>query len=174
MDYQKLNETKVMFDKVVELCEMVERNGWWNSGSSSDIKLRDILAVSVGDFMVYLSAADGQLNNDEVTAYRTITGYGDSADDIIAYIKKYNIYSVDFENQPPAIMVEFNGIERQMVARGAKLTSSALILLVSLFANIGACILTVDGSLTDTEKRDYGLIMNTIATYAKENCLVTE
>ena len=172
MNYQDLEKAKGYFDKIAQLCDTIDEKDLWDKPNGCDITLRGILQSDIAEFIMYLSASDGTLSFEEVQAYRVITGFGgDTIDSIKAHIKDNNIYSMDFESEPPLIMKLLSKAERNALMYGLKLETSILEFMVSLYKIIGKIIISIDGGITYSEKRDLNIIMRTIEDYAKEHSI---
>ena len=170
MNYQDCLEARKCFDRIAEFCDTVDDSGLLKVLEGKDIKLRDVLRLDVADFIMYLSASDGYLSREEVEAYRTITGYGgDDVSSITEHIKENHIYSMDFESEPPLIMKLLSEAERKAIYRGAPIKTSVLKAVVLLFELIADIIVSIDGGITYTEKRDREIIMSTIKGYAQDH-----
>lgn len=173
MNYQDIVKAREFYEKVAELCDVIDERGLWDKPAGSDVTLRDILQHDVANFIMYLSAADGRLSMEEVQAYRAITGFGgDNFESIKRNIEKNKIYSMDFESEPPLIMKLISQAERKAVMYGVRFESSALQPLAAMYRLIGAVIISIDGGISYTEKRDFGIIMNTIDGYARDHDIV--
>ena len=170
MNYQDLMSAKECFEKLASFCDTVDDGGWWDKPDDCEITLREILEHDVANFIMYLSASDGHLSQEEVQAYRVITGFGgDDTDSIIKYIKEQHIYSMDFESEPPLIMRLLSRAERNAVMCGVELHKSVLNMVAVLYRLIGTIIISIDGGISYTEKRDFNIIMDTIDGYAKDH-----
>ena len=122
---------------------------------------------------MYLSASDGRLSADEVQAFRIITGFGgDNVETIKRHIEENNIYSMDFESEPPTIMKLISRAERNAMMCGVDLKSSSLEFIVSLYEMVGQIIISIDGGITYNEKRDFNIIMDTIKGYAADHDII--
>ena len=67
-------QVRQYFDKIADICDSIDEKGWWNKPDTVKLALRDILKNDIEDFIMYLSASDGTVSNEEIEAYRAITG----------------------------------------------------------------------------------------------------
>ena len=170
MNYQDLLEAKKYFDNIAELCDTLDAGNWWEKPDDCDLTLRQILECDIANFIMYLSASDGVLSAEEVQAYRVITGFGgDNVETIKKHIQENNIYSMDFESEPPLIMKLLSTAERNAILCGLKLESSILQGMVAFYGIIGQIIVSIDGGITYNEKRDLNIIMDTIKGFAADH-----
>ena len=173
MNYQNLKTAKEFYESIADLCDTLDEGNWWEKPEDSSISLREILKRDVAEFIMYLSAADGTIAYEELQVYKMITGFGgDSIQSIRNYIQENNIYSTNFESEPPLIMKLFNIAERNAIMCGADFEHSILESLVDLFEIIGKVLISIDGGITYSEKRDYNIIMRTITEYAADHNLL--
>ena len=172
MNYQDIMKARDFYEELAGLCDTIDSKGLWDKPAGSDLTLRVILQHDIANFIMYLSASDGRLSMEEVQAYRVITGFGgDDFDSIKRHIKENNIYSMDFESEPPLIMKLLSQAERRALLYGADFKSSILDLVVTVYRLIGTVIISIDGGISYSEKRDFGIIMNTIEGYAKDHSI---
>lgn len=170
MNYQDLQQAKEYFESIADLCDTIDEKDLWEKPSHLTITLREIFQHDVADFIMYLSASDGRLSAEEIQAYRFITGFGgDNLDTIKKHIKENNIYSMDFESEPPLIMKLISKAERNAIMYGAKLDSSLLKLIAAFYGIVGQIIISIDGGITYNEKRDFNIIMDTINGFAADH-----
>jgi hypothetical protein len=173
MNYQDVQKAREYYDIIANICETIDEKDLCEKPKGCTITLKDILQSDVAQFIMYLTASDGHISFEEVQAYKAITGYGgDTIDSIKDYIKENNIYSMDFESEPPLIMKILSKAERNAIMYGAKFEESILNIVVSLFEMIGQIIISIDGGITYNEKRDYNIILSTIRGYAQEHSIV--
>ena len=66
----------------------------------------------------------------------------------------------------------FRSAERNAIMCGADFEHSILESLVDLFEIIGKVLISIDGGITYSEKRDYNIIMRTITEYAADHNLL--
>lgn len=165
MNYQVLKLAKTEFESMSGLFDTLEEKGVIESPSSS-IKLRDILRMDVAQYLMYLSAADGRIDANEVTVFQVVTGYGDSASDIVESIKNNNIYSTAFESTVPislkiAVEAEYKLLRVTGETREVTLPE----LFVNMFERIGSVLIEADGGVTYNERRDLNIYLDTLRGY---------
>ena len=69
--------------------------------------IRNILSIDFLNFLMYLSASDWDINDEEVTFIREHLDFNLSKKSIQELIKEYNIYTVDYEKKIPYSMKLF-------------------------------------------------------------------
>ena len=170
MNYQDVKKAREYIEAVADICDTVERKGLWEKPEGCELPLRDVFQMDIAKFIMYLSASDGTLSFEELQAYREITGFGgDTIDTIKEFIKENNIYSMDFESEPPLIMKILCTAERYARMLGASFDESILKTIALLYKVIGRIIVSIDGGITYNEKRDLNIILSTIEGYADEH-----
>lgn len=168
MNYRDLQIVKKDFDGLCAVFDKLEEIGALDR-FSEDISCRDVLRFDVARFLMYLSAADGRIDENEVTVYQVVTGYGDNASEIIDTIKNQQIYSTTFESTVPISLKK--AIEAQYkLLRVMEQTQEVTLpeLFVDMFERIGTLLIEADGGITYTERRDFNIYMDTLRGYLRE------
>ena len=92
MNYQDVKKAHDNYEQIADLCDTIDKAGLWDKPKEVELTLRDVLQRDVAQFIMYLSASDGHLNEEEVQAYRAITGFGgDDMSSIKHHIEQENI-----------------------------------------------------------------------------------
>ena len=171
MNDKDMLQARQYFDKIANICDIIDEKGWWNKTDNVNLTLRDILQSGIEDFIFYLSASDGTVSDEEVSAYRAITGSkGDNFNDM----KKRSLPTADLKNEPPLIFKLLSRAETNAIARGARFENSILGSVMALYRVIGHTIMAADGNISQSEKNDFDVIMQTIAEYIEENDAVAK
>ena len=168
MNYLELKEAKQTYDLMSNAFEMLESKGMIKSPIES-LSLKKLLRLEIAQYLMYLSASDGRIDDNEVTVYQVITGFGDKAHDIIDFIKENNIYSTSFESTVPfsmKIAVEAEYI--RLRSTGEFLEHTLPELLLGLYEHIGLTLIQADGGVTYNERRDLNIYLNTLKEYMRE------
>ena len=171
MNNQDILHARQYFDRIANTCDYIDKKNWWNKPDNINLTLRDILQNDIEDFIMYLSASDGTVSAEEINAYKAITG---STDERFNLAKKRNATFADFRNEPPFIFKVLSRAETNAMARGAKFESSVLSNVMALYRVIGHTIMSADGNVAEQEKKDFDIIMNTIANYIENNDIVAK
>ncbi len=166
MNDKDMLHARQYFNKIADICDIIDAKGWWNKPDNVNLTLRDILQNDIEDFIVYLSASDGTVSDDEIDAYKAITGL---TDDNFHTKKKNTAPSHDFRNEPPFIFKVLSRAEINAIARGARFESSVLGNVMALYRVIGHTIMSADGNVSEHEKNDFDTVMQTIADYIEDH-----
>lgn len=163
MAYMTIEDVKGYFETLCDAFERIEYQGYVNIPLR--ISYRSLLQLEIGEYMMYLIAADGQLTESELRMFNTITSCTYDMDELIDYIHKNNIYSINFESTVPismeiAVKEQLNGIP------GTEYTYPELV--YSLFEYVGRLMVEVDGEVTQTERRDYKIYLNMLDSYLND------
>ena len=170
MNDKNMLHAREYFDKIADTCDVIDARGWWNKPDNVDLTLRDILQNDIEDFIIYLSSSDGTVSDEEIDAYKAITG---STDDHF-HTRKSTAASPDFRFEPPFIFKVLSRAEINAIARGARFESSVLGNVMALYRVIGHTIMSADGNVSDREKKDFDMIMDTIADYIENHDTVAK
>ena len=166
MNNQDILHARQYFDRIANTCDYIDKKNWWNKPDNVNLTLRDILQNDIEDFIIHLSASDGTVSDEEINAYKAITGY---TEEHFYAATKRNAASPDLRNEPPFIFKVLSRAEINAMARGAKFESSVLSNVMALYRVIGHSIMSADGNVSEHEKRDFDIIMDTIANYIEEH-----
>jgi hypothetical protein len=170
MNGNDMMQSRQYFDKIAVICDTIDEKGWWKKPDNMELSLRDILQNDIENFIMYLSASDGEVSPEEVEAYKAITGAdGAHFEHIQEQMIKRNIAAMDFESEPPLIFKLLSRAEMNAVSKGARFDSSVLHNVMALYRVIGHTIISVDGGITEEEKQDFNVIMDTIRDYVDEH-----
>ncbi len=171
MNDKDMLHARQYFNKIADICDTIDAKGWWNKPDNVNLTLRDILQNDIEDFIMYLSASDGTVSKEEIDAYKAITGLTDEH----FYTKKTrSAASPDFRFEPPFIFKVLSRAEINAIARGARFESSVLSNVMALYRVIGHTIMSADGDVSLHEKKDFDMIMDTIANYIEEHDTVAK
>ena len=171
MNDKDMLHAREYFNKIANICDVIDGKGWWNKPDSVDLTLRDILQNDIEDFIIYLSASDGIVSHEEVNAYRAITG---CTDDHFHTKRKSFIATQDFRYEPPFIFKVLSRAEINAIARGARFENSVLGNVMALYRVIGHTVMSADGTVCENEKGDFDMIMQTISDYIEEHDTVAK
>ena len=163
MAYMTIEDVKEYYEVLSKEFENIEYDGYVNI--RLNLSYRSLLRLEIGEYMMYLIAADGQLTESELRMFNTITSCNYDMDELIAYIRENNIYSTSFETTVPismeiAVKQQLNGIP------GTEYTYPELV--YSLFEYVGKLMTEVDGEVTHTERRDYRIYLNMLDSYLND------
>ena len=166
MNDKDMLHAKQYFNKIADICDTIDAKGWWNKPDNVNLTLRDILQNDIEDFIMYLSASDGDVSSEEIDAYQAITGL---SKEHFQSKGTRTAASPDFRDEPPFIFKVLSRAEINAIARGAKFESSVLGNVMALYRVIGHTIMSADGDISQEEKKDFDIIMETIANYIEEH-----
>ena len=165
MNDKDMMHARQYFDRIANICDVIDDKGWWNKPDNITLTLRDILQNDIEDFIIYLSASDGTVSEEEIDAYRAITGSTEN----FGNTPKRNAAAPDFRYEPPFIFKVLSRAEINAMARGARFESSVLGNVMALYRVIGHTIMSADGNVSAKEKDDFDIIMQTIADYIEKH-----
>ena len=155
MRYRDFKKAKDTYLKTLKIYHDLEKNEVVKSPIEG-ISIIEILRIDIAEFLMYLSAADGTIDQNEVLVFREITGFKDGIEGIIRHIEDNDIYSTAYESTVPYSM-------RQK--RATTLPRQ----LIKLYQSIGLSLIQADGEIAHDERRDYNIYIDTLEDYAEEN-----
>ena len=171
MNDKDIMHVRQYFNRIADICDTIDAKGWWNKPDNVTLTLRDILRNDIEEFIMYLSASDGDISQEEIDAFRSITGdNGENFNEA----KKKAISTRDLKTEPPLIFKLLSRAEINSIARGAKFETSVLINVMALYRVIGHFIMSADGDVSYNEMADFDVIMQTIADYIEEHDIIAK
>ena len=178
---EDIDEIKQGISTMVSVLEKVAAaNG---NSQEENKKIGATVRLDIAKFMMYLSASDGTIQWDEVKMIIDICNLEEdlTPDNIGTYIRKNNIYSKEFEQTPPKILIDFVNVDYELVKNGVDVFDfleenlfkdmpfSRSI--VFLFELIGKKLIESDGCVSENEKQDFEIYINMMKKYVDENAV---
>ena len=178
---EDIDEIKQGISTMVSVLEKVATaNG---NTQEENKKIGATVRLDIAKFMMYLSASDGTIQWDEVKMIIDICNLEEdlTPDNIGTYIRKNNIYSKEFEQTPPKILIDFVNVDYELVKNGVDvfdLLEENLFKdmpfsrsIVFLFELIGKKLIESDGCVSENEKQDFEIYINMMKKYVDENAV---
>lgn len=137
---------------------------------SSSVKASDIFVWDFTDYIMYLIAADENINIGEVEVYRFLTGYGgDNLDSIKKNIEEGDVMSYDFQSKIPVSLQLLVNATNRVLQHGWDIDiSSVLGGYVSAYVFAGQELLKSDGNVSYQERRDFELYVKNLIAYIED------
>lgn len=141
----------------------------------SELKLSELYHWDLTNFIMYMIAADEQINIDEVDIYRFLTGYGgDNLDSVKEYIEEGDVMSYDFQSTiPESLKYLVRGVNTLLRFDDKSQMTLVLELYLQSFMMAGKEIMEADDRVSYVEKRDYELYVNNLKAYIKEKSYIS-
>lgn len=164
---------KKYYEKLCGLCNMLDRNGLWNSPEFAGSSLKEIFRHNIGEFLLYLAASDLNISDEEAYMYNEITGFSGDKEKMAQYINDNDIYSCSFESEVPLIFRLIRECENNEIQNKKKvnvnLNKSYSELFAEFFLLLANVFIEVDDEVAIPEMEDSNIYMNTIRKYISEN-----
>ena len=173
MNINRIRETKKCSEQVSEFMDLFQDKGIVQL--PSELKLSDLYRWDLTNFIMYMIAADEQIDIDEVDIYRYLTGYGgDDLDSVKQYIEEGDVMSYDFQSSiPESLQFLVRGVNTLLRFDENSKMSLVLELYLQSFMMAGKEIMEADDRVSYVEKRDYELYLNNLKAYIKEKSYIT-
>ena len=165
MNFQLVKTIQSDFEGMCNVFDRVEEIGLYKN-PFGQFSLRKVLELDIAGFLMFLSASDGVIDEEEVELYQAVTGYTDSVDEIVDFIVENNIYSAEFESTIPISMkvaVEAERNYHKIMEMDHRYTFPGM--LYNLYERIGKALIGIDGSITAEERRDYSVYLTNLKEY---------
>lgn len=168
MDVQAIMIAKDLYKDLKELCDLFDRKGLWDR-RGIQVPLSTIFQADILRFLLYLSAADGTLNEQEIQVFQAITDVRTSADEMIHLTRMYDLTSARFEASVPASFQIVTEAERKAIALGAVINSkkNTQEIFAEFFAYVGDIMVHADGAAQSREQRNLDVYLNTLRQYMR-------
>lgn len=144
------------------MCEAIETTGKTIPQLNLD-GCGDAARMNIAQFMMYLSASDGEIKWEEAEAISFYCGINITPTTLGQFVRENNIYSTEFENTVPIalslLVAAANALNRPEVAEG----------FVETYKEIGKQLIISDNEVNDTEVSDYNIYINMLERYLDEN-----
>lgn len=165
MDFKNKIEMIIgFFENLCGVCDQFESVGVWNE----EVPLRKMFTLEYAAFMMYLSASDGCIHDNEAKLIYAITGYDQRPEEIEAFVERENIYSEEFEERTPTIFAVACEFERICYANGLDPKKQSFVeQFFMLYKLTGELLLEIDGEVSDDEYEDLNIYMNNIEQFIK-------
>lgn len=114
----------------------------------------DVLETSMASFLMYMTASDGVIHDNEVEFFNRLLGYDSTPESIKECIIENNIYSIEYESKLPQIGELVVAMDLLMIAHDEVSDSTLLESLTELYWFVGTAIAKCDGEFSSSEKRE--------------------
>lgn len=159
-----------------DYCDELDRDGIGikYTAPSANRSTREYIEIYLLDFFMYLSASDGKIATKEAEFIRECLAFDYSVSEIYERIKKYNLYSEEFEKNIPltitAIVESDNYLNNHNgSAHIDKPDMPRSKLLVRLYERLGQELLACDDDISENETRDLAIYIGNLTEYINQN-----
>lgn len=172
-----MNEIEQFKGAIDMLCDTVRSVGEKLGVTQQGTDIRKVAKMHLAMFLMYLSASDGEIKPNEAKLISYWSDLQLTAQDVADVIRKNNIYSTEFESQPPVslmIMVQMDNLIFKLHQEG-RLNNlpeeDPAKTVINLYSTAGDIFLKVDGDMSPNEMSDLKIYLNMMENYANENSL---
>lgn len=164
---------KKYYEKLCGLCDILDEKKLWDSPEFEGVHLRDIFRHNIGEYLLYLSASDNTITDEESYLYNAITGFNGNKEKMVQYINDNDIYSSRFESEVPLIIRLVKECEKNAI--GAKniiqinCNKSCCDLFTDFFTLISNVMIEIDNEVACPELEDSNIYLNTINKFVCTN-----
>lgn len=133
---------------------------------------KSVLKADALLFLLYLSAADGDISSKESYFIGEYLGVHISTEDMRKTIKDNNIYSIEFEGRVP-LSVQFIVETDNMIVKNGKKDSSGCRMIYDFYKLLGQAFIACDNSVTNKEIQNLACYLETIKLFINNNASTT-
>lgn len=172
MEIQALKEAVSQMYKV---CDQMEEktNFHETTGIQNDISISDILKANVLYYMAYLAASDGVISWDETQFIGEILDMHVTPSKLNDLIKENNIYSTEFEEDPPIVLKIFVAMDNALYQNGIKTQTDLGEALLDFYRLITVGLVEANGRTGETmmpeEREGAQLYLGMMRSYIEGN-----
>lgn len=162
-------DVKELYEKALAYYEKVGNRPEFD-GLLEGMTVKELLRLEVARFLMYLSASDGQILQEEVEFVSEYLGEVEeelTPESVNELIKENNIYSREFENTAPMILRFTVMADNKAYEAGEFADSMPSEMLVDMFKSIGQDFIACDGDVDEQELADWETYMKTLNNYIK-------
>lgn len=157
MDYALLNSVKEIVEGVYKLFDTVEETGV--KPERFELPLRQCFKIDIMRMVMYFSASDGKLSDEEITLLNKVFDMHGTADDYIKMIKEYNIYSTEFESGGFFSLEMMSTFDKAM---GEKLDTPGTGVVIGVMEDVAKLVIQIDGDIDRQEKEDFKIYFSNL------------
>lgn len=152
---------------ITQLCELSDTldEGSFGVAQTSNITLKNCVEVELVNYLMYLSAADGEIAWEESAFIRDYLEYNFTTDEIHQFIVENKIYSTKFEETVPLSMKVFVRADNAIYDEEGHNDFLASELLFDIFECLGKEFLACDDDVSDDEIRDLTIYLHMLENY---------
>lgn len=147
-----------------KLCDTLDE-GPLGLAQTTSTTLKECIQVELTDYLMYLSAADGEIAWQESDFIRDYLEYDLTTDKIHQLIVEEQIYSTEFEEKVPLSMLVFVRADNAMYDEKGHNDFLSSELLFNIFEILGKEFLACDDDVSDDEIRDLTIYLNMLKNY---------
>lgn len=160
---------KANINAMYGLCDTLDEGpfGLKQISEDGEVSTRQALRIDLMMFLMYLSASDGTVEEEEAEFLEEYLDWDLSPEQIKKFIKERKIYSTRFENEVPLVMKLLVRTDQALCEKGEheKLVSE---LLYEIYNELGKEFLACDSDIDDNEVQDLTIYLNTLKKYIQE------
>ena len=157
-------ELKNLVDQMYGLNDTLDE-GSLGLARNTNTTLRECIQVELLSYLMYLSAADGNIAWQEASFIRDYIEYNLTTDEIHQFVVENQIYSTEFEEKVPLSMQVFVRADNAVFDTNGYNDSLGSELLFTVFESLGKEFLACDDEVSDDEIRDLTIYLNMLKNY---------
>lgn len=134
--------------------------------------LKDLFRADIAKFLMYLSASDGVIAQDEVDfilEFLDEVGFFLTRESLSEFIDEHDIYTKAFETSAPLILQLTVMMDNKFNEDGKSVDPSVSELLCDTFKTVGLNFIKCDGDIDEQEMSDWETYVNTLDSFVKAN-----
>ena len=128
------------------------------------------IRLAMATFAMYLSSSDGEIKWEEAQAIDDCFGIGlASPEQLKNFIVNANIYSTEFESDPPVALTLLIASDNMLFRKGEDPEKWGHEIVIDCYKAIADAIINADNDVDDNEVSDSNIYITMMENYAKEH-----
>ncbi len=128
------------------------------------------IRLAMATFAMYLSSSDGEIKWEEAEAIDDCFGIGlASPEQLKNFIVNANIYSTEFESDPPVALTMLVASDNLLFSRGETPEKWRHEVVIDCYKAIADAIINADNDVDENEVADSNIYITMMENYVKEN-----
>ena len=158
---------KSIVDELMKSAAMVPGNE--NDPGAHEKKMHRMARKEIQNFLLYLSASDGSIEEAEALFIEDYLGENITPDEMCQKIEDENIYSVAFEQRAPLMLKRLVKLDNMIFEKDGNLTLSQAEMYICLYEALGKEFIACDREPSQSEKDDLKTYITNMQSFYRAN-----
>ena len=154
---------KKIIDSVLDFCEVLE-----GVVDLEEISVKQAVNLDLMQYLLYLSAADGHIADEEAQFIKDYFGWDLKPDEWKRFIQDRHIYSTSFEEKIPVSLTIFVKAYKAAIRINNDFPDICD-MYIEMFEAVGMYLIASDGNCDKQEMQDWNTYMDNLKSYVADN-----
>lgn len=162
-------ELRKLVDKTYHMCDVLDENDFGARAFGSDMSTKDILRTELTQFLLYLSASDGDVSSEEAEVVNDYLDWPFNVNNMTDFIKNQKLDRFEFANKIPVIFKLYVDANNKFYAQTRDTETVLPQPLFNLYEFLGREMLACDGEITISEVEKFTSYLANLKEYIEDN-----